>query len=173
VIAMLPIQDWHDFYLATGAGAAAILGATFIVATLLSNARQRTIGLKGFVTPSAVHLASVFAGSAVLLMPTLSVVEAVAVFLLGGLAGVVYCGIVWTRIRNLPVDLSDRFWYAALPALCYAAFFVGAVEIWLDAMLGFEMLGIVFILLVIVGIRNAWDMATFMITWEERNPPSP
>ena len=59
---MLPIEDWHDFYLTTGAGAAAILGATFIVATLVANARQRTIGLKGFVTPTAVHLGSVFAG---------------------------------------------------------------------------------------------------------------
>jgi hypothetical protein len=170
---MLPIEDWHDFYLTTGAGAAAILGATFIVATLVSNSRQRTVGLKGFVTPSAVHLASVFAGSAILLMPTLTILEAVAVFLLGGLAGIVYGGIVWTRIRSLPIDLSDRFWYAALPVLCYAALLAGAVEIWLGAMLGFQLFGVAFVMLAVVGIRNAWDMATFMIMWEERNPPSP
>lgn len=169
---MLPIENWHDFYLTTGAGAAAILGATFIVATLVGNARQRTIGLKGFVTPTAVHLASVFTGSVILLMPTLTLLEAVAIFLLGGIAGVVYCGIVWTRIRNLPIDLSDRFWYAALPVLSYAALLWGAIEIWLGAMLGFELFGIAFVVLAVTGIRNAWDMATFMIMWEERNPPA-
>jgi hypothetical protein len=169
---MLPIEDWHDFYLTTGAGAAAILGATFIVATLVANARQRTIGLKGFVTPTAVHLGSVFAGSVILLMPTLTLVGAVAIFLLGGFAGVVYCGIVWTRIRNLPIDLSDRFWYAVLPVLCYSALLAGAIAIWFGAMLGFELFGIAFVVLAVVGIRNAWDMATFMIMWEERNPPA-
>lgn len=171
-MAELPIEDWHDFYLTTGAGAAAILGATFIVATLTSNVRERSIGLKGFVTPTAVHLASVFTGSALLLMPTLDVVRAVATFFLGGSAGVIYCAIVWMRIRHMKIDVPDRLWYAGLPVLCYLAFAVGAVLIWQGRMFAFELFGMAFVALMIIGVRNAWDMATFMIMWEDGKPPT-
>lgn len=171
-MAELPIDDWHDFYLTAGAGAAAILGATFIVATLTSNVRERAIGIKGFITPIAVHLASVFTGSMLLLMPTLTAFETVAIFFLGGCSGIVYCVIVWTRIHPMNIDLIDRFWYAALPVLCYAAFVAGAIEIWRGAMFGFELFGIAFVALAVIGIRNAWDMATFMIMRDDNKPPA-
>ena len=172
-MAELPIEDWHDFYLTTGAGAAAILGATFVVATLVSNVRERSVGLKGFITPTAVHLASVFTGSAILLMPTLDVFKAIAFFFLGGCAGVVYCAIVWTRIRHMKIDVPDRLWYAALPVLCYAAFAAGAVLIWQGRTFAFELFGIAFVALMVIGVRNAWDMATFMIMRDDSKPPAP
>jgi hypothetical protein len=170
------VENWHDFYLTTGASAACIFGATFIVATLVTNLRenpnvQRGIGLKGFITPTAVHLGSVLTGSVILLMPTLRQWELVAAFAAGGIAGIVYCVIVWTRIKNMPIDIPDRIFYAALPFLLYAAIVVGAVLVALDDALGIEIFGIAFLVLLMIGVRNAWDMATFMIMFEERNRP--
>ncbi|HEX2594132.1 MAG TPA: hypothetical protein VHL34_21705 [Rhizomicrobium sp.] len=169
----LPLEAWHDFYLTIGAGAAAVLGATFVVATLSANIPQRTIGLKGFITPTAVHLGSVLVGSVILLMPTLDIVQATLIFLIGGVAGAIYCVVIWTRIHPMNIDLIDRFWYAAFPTLCYAALAAGGILVWRADDFAFELFGLAFVALTITGVRNAWDMATFMVMFEEGKPPPP
>ena len=44
----LNLEPWHDFYVMLGGSAAALVGATFVVATLAGNMEKRTIGIKGF-----------------------------------------------------------------------------------------------------------------------------
>lgn len=162
-MAELPLEAWHDFYLSTGATAAAILGATFIVATLTANVEKRDVGLKGFITPTAVHLGSVLVMSAILMMPSLKAFEMIAVFFVGGIAGLIYAFIIWRRVFAMGVDTIDRFWYALMPVVCYGALTVAAILVWREIDFAYELIGFATIALMVIGIRNAWDMATFLI----------
>ncbi|HEY1708791.1 MAG TPA: hypothetical protein VGG10_11045 [Rhizomicrobium sp.] len=172
-MATLPLEIWRDFFVMVGTAAGAILGATFVVATLTSNVKERNLGLRGFITPTAVHLGSAMVGSSILTMPVLAVWMLAAAFGAGGAAGVIYCVIVWTRIRHLKIDLADRCWYVGLPTLCYLAL---ATAPWL-ALMGqphtLEILAVVMIAMLVIGARNAWDMATFMITRDNSGPSGP
>jgi len=167
----LQLESWHDFYLTIGAGAAAILGATFIVATLTADVKERTLGLRGFITPTAVHLGSVLTASVVMTMPSLKLYEFVAVFGVGGIAGAIYGAIVWGRVNVISIDLADRTFYALLPIVCYLALAASAALLWNDDEFAFELHGIVLTILLVVGVRNAWDMATFLISRDDKKKP--
>jgi hypothetical protein len=161
-----PIVEWRDFYVMIGTAAGAIVGATFVVATLTGGIEKRNIGLRGFITPNAVHLGVVLVASGVLAAPNIPSLFFDAVFALGGLAGFIYCLIVIKRIWGMPLDFADISFYAALPTLSYLAFIAAAWWDWRygDGDTPLRTLAVSFVVLLVVGMRNAWDMATFMLT---------
>jgi hypothetical protein len=157
------LQEWRDFYVMIGTASGAIVGATFVVATLASNIEKRAIGLRGFITPTTVHLGSVLVGSAILAAPTLSALVLALLLGAGAIAGVAYCAVVWSRIGKLNLDLIDRCWYGLLPLAAYGLLGVAAWLVFAQAGPGLELVAMALVLLLVAGIRNAWDMATFMI----------
>jgi len=168
-MAALPLADWRDFYVMIGTASGAIVGASFIVVTLASGLKESRLGLRGFITPTAVHLGSVLVGSAVLTVPTLNTISLAVVMGAGGLAGTVYGVIVATRIWTMKLDPADRACYVILPILAYTAIAAAALmESWAVTR-AFETFAVSLVAILIVGMRNAWDMATFMITREGGN----
>jgi hypothetical protein len=111
----LPLHEWRDFYVMIGTASGAIVGAAFVVATLTSGIDKKAIGLRGFITPTAVHLGSVLVGSAILSVPTLTPFLLEVLLGVGGLGGAVYGIVVATRIWKMPLDLADRSFYVFLP----------------------------------------------------------
>ena len=160
----MPLAEWRDFYVTIGTASGAIVGASFIVATLASGVKERVVGLRGFITPTAVHLGSVLIGSAILTAPTLTPLALAVLLGAGGIGGGV-CGIVVAkRIWKMNLDLADRACYVVLPIVAYAAIAAAAfVESW-AVNWTFDTLAVSLVVILIVGMRNAWDMATFMIT---------
>lgn len=163
-MALPALQEWRDFYVMIGTASGAIVGATFVVATLASGLEKRIIGMRGFITPTTVHLGSVLVGSAILAAPTLSAAVLSALLGLGAIAGVIYGIVVWTRITTLEIDLIDRFWYGVLPIFAYGLLGVAAWLVFGLRFPGLELVAAALVLLLIAGMRNAWDMASFMIT---------
>jgi len=159
----LHLEAWRDFYVMIGTASGVIVGATFIVATLAGNMEKRALGLKGFITPTAVHLGSVLIGSAILTVPTLTSIFLAALLGIGGAAGFIYSLVVWVRISALNLDIPDRLWYAVLPVLSYALLAVAAGLAFLNMAPCLELLAAALVSLLIVGMHNAWDMATFMV----------
>ncbi len=157
------LQEWRDFYVMIGTASGAIVGATFVVATLASGIEKKVIGMKGFITPTTVHLGSVLVGSAILTVPTLNALVLAILLGVGALAGVVYGVIVWTRITKLDIDLIDRFWYGVLPIASYGLLGVAAGLVFAGIGPVLEVIAAAVVLLLIAGMRNAWDMATFMV----------
>ncbi|MGA9796906.1 MAG: hypothetical protein WBQ17_15390 [Rhizomicrobium sp.] len=160
-----PVVEWRDFYVMIGTAAGVIVGATFVVATLAGGIEKRAIGLRGFITPNAVHLGVVLVGSAILAAPNIPSQFFDVVFGLGGWAGIVYCLVVVKRIWRMPLDFPDICFYIALPILSYAAFVAAAWWDWKygDGAVPLRTLACAFVTLLIVGMRNSWDMATFML----------
>jgi hypothetical protein len=163
-MAELPLADWRDFYVTIGTASGAIVGASFIVATLASNLKERTTGMRGFITPTAVHLGSVLVGSAILTVPTLTSLSLAILLGAGGLGGTIYGLLVAARIWKMRLDLDDRLCYVVLPILAYSAMTAAAViERWAVTP-ALDTLAATLVVILIIGMRNAWDMATFMIT---------
>ena len=160
----LPLAEWRDFYVMIGTASGVIVGATFIVASLAGNLKDRVIGLRGFITPTAVHLGSVLVGSAILTAPTLTPRSLAMLLGLGGVAGALYSIIVTTRIWGMRLDSSDRGFYALLPILAYSAMAAAAATAMWDVVQALEIVAVAQVALLVIGMRNAWDMATFMIT---------
>lgn len=167
----LNLEPWHDFYVMMGGAAGALVGATFVVATLAGNIEKRMIGIRGFITPATVHLGSVVVAAAILMVPTLNLLFLALLLGIGGLAGVIYGIIVYFRITTLNIDFIDRCWYGIFPVLMYGLLGASAVLVFVkDIGHGLELIAAALVALLIIGMRNAWDMATFMILGGPNNP---
>lgn len=168
----------------TGSASAALTGLMFVVITLVmgrrlsAEGRQRSRdGLSTFSTPTVVHFGSVLLVAAIMIAPWHLLVHVAAILGIAGLAGVAYVSRVLHRTRNLTgydPDLEDWIWYTILPLLAYAAILAGAiflVPIAVNAMFAFA-IGV--LLLTFIGIRNAWDIVTYIAAGgaDETEPPS-
>jgi uncharacterized membrane protein HdeD (DUF308 family) len=161
----LPLAEWRDFYVMIGTASGAIVGATFVVASLASDTKDRMVaGFRGFITPSAVHLGSVLVGSAILTAPTLTPLALAVLLGFGAIAGAIYGIVVAFRVRSFKIDLSDRLFYVVLPIFAYAGLAASSFLCRSGGELGFDILAASLVLLLITGMRNVWDMAAFMIT---------
>ena len=74
-----------------------------------------------FLSATVVHFASILAACLITLAPIASF--ALLGVLIGGsgLAALIYCGVAWREVVRdgvaRRIDLEDRIWYAALPAV--------------------------------------------------------
>jgi len=86
---------------------------------------------------------------------------------LGGLYGVAHVLAVIYRARRLTEytpDAEDWVWYTLLPFVSYAAILGGAITLSsLPVNALFALAGGV-ILLIFIGIHNAWDIVTYIVT---------
>jgi hypothetical protein len=163
------LAAWSNFYVIAGSSAAALTGLIFVVITLVRGeefaARDRHDGIATFSTPTVMHFCTALLVSAVLCAPWPSLVYVSVIVALAGCYGVVYILRVAFRTRGLKeytADLEDWIWYSILPFIAYATLAAGAIALHYapkDAL--FVVAGGV-LLLIFIGIRNAWDVVTFL-----------
>jgi hypothetical protein len=162
-----PLVDWQNFYIIIGSSGAALTGLQFVVMTLSAEINVRGGGsvVDAFSTPTIVHFCAVLFISAILSAPW-SVLSRVG-FALGvcGVAGLVYAVIViirmWRQTVYAPV-LEDWTFHAVLPLLAYAALLVAAVVLERDLATILFVIGGSALLLLFIGIHNAWDAVVFI-----------
>jgi hypothetical protein len=76
---------------------------------------------------------------------------------LAGLAYIVWIG-TYKQWRESELQWDDLVWYVALPVLAYVLMLAAGIGMWLRSAFGAFTLGAATILLMVVGIRNAWDL---------------
>ena len=153
----------------TGSSAAALTGLMFVVITLVTRtqpAEEAHAGISTFSTPTVMHFAAVLLISAVLIAPWRSLVSPGVVVALMGLYGVVYILRVMHRTRRLTIytaDLEDWMWYTILPFVAYGAISAGAIALAAAPVQALFILAGGVVLLIFTGIRNAWDVVTYLM----------
>lgn len=162
-------ERWDSFYLLVGGAAGALIGLLFIVATL-ARGRDRDSALYGasiYMTPVVQHLALVLVVSALATAPGLPTTAAAAIIGLCGLTGVVIAGRVAYHLRFAETfkdaHWSDIWLYGAAPLaadLLLAASAAAALLASAQTAAGLVAASLVLILL--LAIRNAWDMVTWI-----------
>lgn len=161
-----PLVEWNSFYVLVGSAAAGLTGLTFVVISLTGEKRRASeVGLRTFVTPTVVHFAAVFALAAYLSAPHQSVTTLSLGLGIGGTVGLVYVGTVAAAMRGVralyvPVR-EDWVWNALLPALAYATVLAMAALCRYRLEYSLYGVGAVSILLLFIGIHNAWDVAVW------------
>jgi len=61
------------------------------------------------------------------------------------------------------IDLEDRIWYTVIPAVAYFVLAMAGVALGIETEAACVFLAIGVCLLLLAGIRNAWDMTTWIV----------
>jgi amino acid transporter len=163
------LSHWQNFYAIMGTAAATLTGLMFVVTTLIASIDAHTSTLNAavsaFNTPTVVHFAAVLLLTGILSAPWQTFSSLSIVLGLVGLGMVVYSIIVMRRMRRVPhyqSTLEDWLWYLALPLLASLLLILAAFVLPKNPSLALYIVGSAMMLLLLVGIRNAWDMVTFL-----------
>jgi hypothetical protein len=162
------LAAWSSFYAMTGSSAAALIGLMFVVITLVTGTERRgrnPDGIKTFSTPTVMHFGAALFVSAVLNAPWGSLVYAAVSVGLAGIYGVALAVRVMRRTKRLTEytpDLEDWVWYTILPFVAYGAICAGAIGLAVAPRQALFALAGAVLLLIFIGIRNAWDVVTFL-----------
>jgi hypothetical protein len=162
-----PLQQWESFYVIVGSSAAALTGLQFVVIALSSEAQKPATAatVAAFTTPTIVHFCLALLVSAVLSAPWHGLSGVAGVLGVCGAAGIVYTGIVTKRAR-MQIDyrlvIEDWLWYTAFPFVAYLALLSGAVALPRHAHEALFTIAAAALLLLFIGIHNAWDSVTYI-----------
>jgi len=160
------LKDWHDFYLVIGMASATLIGAMFIVVSIGSGylTEERAVSARPFLTPTTIHLATVLFGCALIVVPTLDWQAFGLLYGLGSAAGLAYSAMIAFRVGRHNVDIGDRIWYGFVPFIGYAVMAGAAGMAFRQASAALDLLAAALVLILLAGMRNAWDMILFLVT---------
>ena len=166
---MAALAGWDNFYVIVGSSAGALIGLQFVVITLIASrpvgAGTRQAG-DAFATPTIVHFGAVLLLSAIINAPWQHLSSAAVVWGTVGLIGIVYEIAVLRRMRSQAAykpELEDWLCHVVLPLAAYAALAASAYAIRWDASSSLFAVAGAALLLLFVGIHNAWDAVTYHI----------
>jgi hypothetical protein len=161
-----PLTGWDNFYVIAGSSAAGLTGLTFIVITLAAEARRvNANGLRIFITPTIVHFSAVLGAAAFLSMPRQTVLSLSWGCGLAGAAGILYAAAIGAGVRRIAIAYvpvrEDWIWNVILPAAAYGCLLAVAFLIWRWPVGSLYGVAAALVLLLFVGIHNAWDIAVW------------
>ncbi|MGI8547612.1 MAG: hypothetical protein ACR2M1_09790 [Gemmatimonadaceae bacterium] len=176
------LAGWGNFYLITGTAAAALTGLQFIVQTLLTSDPFRPAtegdpegGIEAFGTPTVVHFTLALVVSAMMCVPWPGYGGLRATLGVLGAGALGYSAIVLRRARRqrsyIPVA-EDWVWHILLPVAAYAAVLVAAVLLGRGVAAPLFVVAAATLLLIGVGVHNAWDTVTYLTLSRLRALPS-
>lgn len=171
------LAEWHEFYALLGTAAAALIALLFVAVSISTSvltpdpeSRRNT---STYMSPVVFHYTNLLFLSLIALIPAQTWEPFALVIGVAGAGSVIYSIVIAVRVhRNSISDLADRLCYGAIPALCYAMGPVAALFLLEDKPAGLNVLAGAALLLLVINIRNAWDL---MISLARRvnRPPSP
>ena len=155
------LEHWGEFYLLVGTAAAALVALLFVAASVGAGilSRERSGPTRTYMSPVAFHFTSVLFTSAIALVPSHTPMSLGVLIGINALVGAAYGSFVmWRLLTDDISDLADRLSYGAAPLLAYLAGIAAAYAILRGIAHWPELLAGALVLLLIVNIRNAWDL---------------
>jgi hypothetical protein len=152
-----------------GSSAGALIGLQFVVMTLVANmpiTRGDAQAGDTFTTPTVVHFGAVLLLSAVGSAPWDGIAAVAALWGLVGLGGIVFVVLVARRMRSqttYQAVFEDRLFHLLLPFAAYAMLAASACAAYSHPHPALFLTGAAALLLLFVGIHNAWDIVTYHV----------
>jgi hypothetical protein len=162
------LVPWESFYVIVGSSGAALTGLQFVVVALISETRSRATGreMAAFSTPTVLHFCAVLLLAALLSAPWRELSSVALLLGACGVVGLVYCVIIIIRARRTtaytPV-VSDWIWHTILPAIAYGSLVTSTFLLPRAPERTLFLVAGVALLLLFIGIHNAWDTATYLV----------
>jgi hypothetical protein len=121
--------------------------------------------VRAYATPTIVHFCEVLLMSAVLSAPWQSFSQVATALTACGLLGFLYSLLVIRRVRKQsdysPV-FEDWLFHNVLPVISYSSIVIASALLQRSPTLSLFLIGGTTIVLLFIGIHNAWDAATFI-----------
>ncbi|HEX8890712.1 MAG TPA: hypothetical protein VF779_16300 [Pyrinomonadaceae bacterium] len=171
------LDGWENFYVIVGSSAGALIGLQFVVITLISGRpveRGEAQASDAFSTPSVVHFAVVLLLSAVVSAPWDGIGTIAVLWGLVGLGGVIYTLVVARRMRRQTVYrpvFEDWLFHVLIPCAAYAMLAGSAFAARSFARTALFIVGAAALLLLFIGIHNAWDTVTHLVFVQRHRQP--
>jgi hypothetical protein len=168
---------WESFYVIVGSSGAALTGLQFVVMALIADLDRRggPDTINAFGTPTVVHFCFVLGTAGLLSAPWENVSTPAIILALAGLLGLFYAGVVTVRAARQkeyrPV-WEDWLWHSILPAVAYLILTVGALTFWHSHRNGLFMVATTSMMLLFIGIHNAWDSVAYITTELAKQQPA-
>jgi hypothetical protein len=166
---LLFLSNWQNFYMIMGTAAATLTGLMFVVTTLIAGIDAHmsilNAAVSAYNTPTVVHFGTVLLLAGILSAPWQTFSSLSILLGLLGLGMVMYSIIVLRRMRQVPnyqSTLEDWLWYMTFPLLANVLLLLAAFVLPKNPSPALYIVGSAMMLLLLVGIRNAWDMVTFL-----------
>jgi hypothetical protein len=166
---MTALAGWENFYVIVGSSAGALIGLQFVVMALvakLPRAPGAAQAGEAFATRTIVHFGTVLLLSAALSAPWHSIGGSAVLGGLLGFGGVAYTIVVARRMRVQTAyqpEFEDWLCHALLPFLAYTMLAIAAYGTRNHVRLALFGVGTAALLLLFIGIHNAWDAATYHV----------
>lgn len=163
------LSAWESFYVIVGSSAGALTGLQFVVITLIADLPRRSTSsqIAAYGTPTVAHFGVVLLISAILSAPWPSLGGVAVLFGIAGIWGIAYTWVVVMRARKVtaykPV-LEDWIFHCVLPLLSYLILFSAAFTLIPYTVTALFMVAAMTVILLFVGIHNAWDTVTFIVS---------
>src|SRR5947207_1213965 len=174
---MTLLAGWENFYVIVGSSAGALIGLQFVVMTLIADMpidRVDAQAGEAFGTPNVVHFGVVLLLSALVSVPWQGIAIVAALWGLIGLGGVVYAAVVARRMRSQTAYhpmFEDWLFHVLLPLTTYAMLAVSACVAYSHARPALFAVGAAALLLLFIGIHNAWDTVMWHVFVRKRHKP--
>jgi hypothetical protein len=172
-VARSVLSAWESFYVIVGSSGAALTGLMFVVIALVAETPRSTSEIDTFGTPTIVHFCAALLVAAIISAPWRSLANVAMTIGALGVCGIVYTTIVIRRARRQtgykPV-FEDWLWHGVLPFIAYATFLSAAIALPRAPESSLFAIGAVTLLLLFIGIHNAWDTVTFIAIDMRRAP---
>jgi len=172
---MTALAGWQNFYVIVGSSAGALIGLQFVVMSLIANMPMARVDAQAggaFATPTIIHFGTVLVLAGILSAPWDGIGTPTVLCGLVGLSGVVYAVIISRRMRLQTVyhpKFEDWLFHVLLPFAAYVTLAVSpyAARYHMhEALFG---IGAAALLLLFIGIHNAWDAVTYHVFVKTRD----
>jgi hypothetical protein len=168
------LKDWANFYVIVGSSAGALIGLQFVVITLIGETTI-TQGMQAageaFSTPTIVHFGVVLFLAGALSAPWHSMLGPEIAAGATALIGAIYTFIVLRRMRSQPAyapETEDWLFHFILPLVAYAVMAASTLEEPAHASLALFGIAASVLLLLFIGIHNAWDSVEYIVFVHKR-----
>src|SRR5262245_39115902 len=162
------LREWESFYVIVGSSSAALIGLQFVVIALLADRNLEegsTRNVDTWGTPTVMHFSAVLLMAAIVSAPWRGLSSPALMLGACGIAGVAYGVITLRRATSIstykPV-FEDWLWHIALPLVSHVVLVVSALALPLRPRQALFGVAVVTLLLLFIGIHNAWDTVTYI-----------
>jgi hypothetical protein len=158
------LEHWHEFYLLLGTAAAALVALLFVAASIGAGlvSAERGSNTRTYMSPVVFHFTTVLFVSLIALVPSQTRLSIAVLIAASGLVAGIYSIVILIRVlKNRTIDLADRLGYGVTPVIGYAAALFAAALFFIESHRAPDVLAGAVLLLLIVNIRNAWDLTLF------------
>ena len=163
------LSNWQNFYMIMGTAAATLTGLMFVATTIIAgidtHVPTANAGVAAFNTPTVVHFCAVLLLAGILSAPWQTFSSLRLLLGLLGLGMVFYSIIVLRRMRRMPhyqSTLEDWLWYIVFPLFAHLLLIASAIMLSANPAPALYMVGAAMAMLLLIGIRNAWDNMTYL-----------